>query len=54
MSINKHKISETEYFKQYTKDTLKESWQKYLNAIDKEINFSKEWERSIEDRNKSK
>ena len=54
MSINKHKISETEYFKQYTQDTLKESWQKYLDDIDKEINFIKEWERSIEDRNKSK
>ena len=50
MSINKHKISETEYFKQYNQDTLKESWQKYLDAID----FIKEWERSIEDRNKSK
>ena len=50
--INKHKISETEYFKQYKQDTLKKSWHKYLDAIDKEINFIKEWERSIEDRNK--
>ena len=54
MSINKHKISETKHFKQYVQDGLKESWQKYLDAIDKEINFIKEWERSIEDRNKSK
>ena len=54
MSINKHKISETKYFKQYNQDTLKESWQKYLDSIDKEIKFIKEWERSIEDRNKSK
>lgn len=52
MSITKHKISETDYFKQYIQDCLKEDYQKYLDAIDKEINFIKEWERSIEDRNK--
>lgn len=48
MSINEFKIFESNYFKQYSQDTLKESWQKYLDAID----FIKEWERSIEDRNK--
>lgn len=52
MSINEFKIFESNYFKQYSQDTLKESWQKYLDAIDKEINFIKERERSIEDRNK--
>ena len=54
MSISNHKISETEYFKQYIHACSEEAWQKYLDAIDKEINFLKEWERSIEDRNKSK
>ena len=52
MSINKYKLSETKYFKQYIQDCSEEAWQKYLDTIDKEINFIKEWERSIEDRNK--
>ena len=52
MSISKHKILKTEYLKQYIHTCSKEAWQKYLDAIDKEINFIKEWERSIEDRNK--
>ena len=52
MSIIKHKILETKYFNQYIQDCSKEAWQKYLDTIDKEINFIKEWERSIEDRNK--
>lgn len=52
MSLSKHNISETKYFKQYMQDCSKEAWQKYLDTIDKEINFIKEWERSIEDRNK--
>ena len=54
MSINKHKISETMHPKQYIQDCLAEAWQKYLDAIDKEIDFIKEWEKDIEDRNKSK
>lgn len=52
MSINKFNILETNYFKQYIQDSLKESWHKYLDTIDKEINFIKEWERSIKDGNK--
>jgi hypothetical protein len=54
MSIYKHKILETKYFKKFIQDYSKEAWQKYLDAIDKEIEFLKEWERSIEERNKSK
>lgn len=54
MSITKHIILETNYFKQYMQDGLNEAWQKYLDTIDKEIKFIKEWERSIEERNKSK
>ena len=54
MSINKHITLETEYFRQYIHASLKESWQKYLDTIDKEINFIKDWEKSIADRNKSK
>ena len=53
MSITKHKF-ETSFFKQYAQECSKEAWQKYLDTIDKEINFIKEWERSIENRNKSK
>ena len=53
MSITKHKF-ETSFLKQYTQYCSKEAWQKYLDTIDKEIKFIKEWERSIEDRNKSK
>lgn len=52
MSINKHKISEAEHFKQYIQECSKEAWQKYLDTIDKEIDFIKEWERSIKNRNK--
>ena len=52
MSISKHNILESNHFKQYMYDGLKEAWQKYLDAIDKEINFIKEWEKIIEDRNK--
>lgn len=54
MSIIKHMILETDYFKQYIQDCSEEAWQKYLDTIDKEIDFLKEWERSIEERNKSK
>jgi hypothetical protein len=53
MSIITDKI-ETDYFKQYTQYCSEEAWQEYLDAIDKEIDFLKEWERSIEERNKSK
>ena len=53
MSIITDKLR-TDYFKQYIQDCSEEAWQKYLDAIDKEIKFIKEWERSIEDRNKSK
>lgn len=53
MSIIKHKILDTKYLKQYIQqDCSEEAWQKYLDTIDKEINFIKEWKRSIEDRNK--
>ena len=53
MVIIKDKL-ETDYFKQYIQDCPEEAWQKYLDAIDIEIDFIKEWEKSIEDRNKSK
>ena len=53
MSITKHKL-ETKYFKQCMHAYSKEAWQKYLDVIDKEIDFLKEWERSIEERNKNK
>ena len=53
MSIITDKLR-TDYFKQYIQDCSEEAWQKYLDVIDKEITFIKEWERSIEDRNKSK
>ena len=49
-----YKILETKYFKKFIQDCSEDAWQKYLDAIDKEIDFIKEWERSIEDRNKSK
>ena len=52
MSINKPIILEDKYFKQYIQECSKEAWQKYLDTIDKEIDFIKEWERSIENRNK--
>lgn len=52
MSIYKHKISETTHSKQYIQECLAEAWQNYLDTIDKEIDFIKEWERSIENRNK--
>ena len=45
MSINEHKISETKYFKQYIQECSDDAWQKYLDAIDNEINAIKEWER---------
>lgn len=53
MSINKVKF-EADYLKQYSQTCSEEAWQKYLDTIDKEISFLKEWERSIEERNKSK
>jgi len=53
MSINKVKF-EADYFKQFAQTCSEEAWQKYLDTIDKEINFIKEWERSIKDRNRSK
>lgn len=45
MSLSKHNISETNYFKQFIQDCSKEAWEKYLDTIDNEINFIKEWER---------
>lgn len=41
MSIITDKLR-TDYFKQYIQDCSEEAWQKYLDAIDKEIEFIKE------------
>jgi hypothetical protein len=49
-----YKILKTKYFKKFIQDCSEEAWQKYLDTIDKEIDFIKEWEKSIEERNKSK
>lgn len=54
MAIIKETLIPSTYFMAHSKYMSEEQWQKYLEEIDKEIHWLKEWEKDIDNRHKDK